>query len=178
MENSQGNRKFKPHLQEYDQVDIYDLLNDESSLYKVNRNFGSWEELIGNLVEGKTKHYKRSRKSLRQKVVTEVVYAFLDRMMKDVIYHNETFVFPYNSFAKLTIGINYDFDSPNYRFNIMTEGLNFAPRILLSNYSYKKIGKMYYTRFTRRWRKRLYIEIDNGHRYAPQKKIKYELRQL
>ena len=158
-------------------LSTYDLLDDQCNLFRVNNNFGTWEALFADFLKGKTTKEHRPKWQWRQRIIRKVVAIFLELLVKDLIYNHETFVFPYKNFGKMFIGINYNFKSPKYVFNIETGGLNFAPRIELTPLGLKKTGQLYYMCFLPKWRDLMEQEISNGRRYKVQKFIDYGLQQ-
>lgn len=151
------------------QLKLHDLLNDKSKQFKINNNFGSWEELFADYLYGSYKQERLSKKFNRDRIVKKVIAIFLKLLITDLIYNHETYVLPYTNFGKIVVGINFNFKSKNYMFDPATEGLNFAPRIMFTESGYERVGQRYYMNFVPTWRRKMQKEIENGRRYEIQK---------
>lgn len=137
-----------------------DLIDDKNERYQQYRRFESYQKLYEPLSDDfKKEHgYHYHTKA----IAALIINAFLDILIRDLIYNSNTFVFPKKGFGRLKIR---DAWLENRRYDIKTEGKYYILGFVMGR-MYRRYNRLVYViRLSKKYYKMLIDEVHNGHRY-------------
>jgi len=147
-------------------LDMNDLLDDKNPWWQRHNTFGTWKSFFSKLIKGKTKkdEYLSNYKRARMRVLKDIVREFCKIMIEDLILKNDSYEFPGDQFARLSIGYKLP-GTRHYKYDIKTGGKTYIPVFIFKEKAYNTIQVQYYFSLTRQWRELLQSEVDRGHKY-------------
>lgn len=95
-----------------------------------------------------------------------IVNLFLKELKNDLIYNNDTFIFPEKGFGFVYITDKTNVNSDKFMFNFETEGKTYGPKLFLNKELVKRNKRLYRMRFTQTGRKQIKEQIAKKHYYA------------
>lgn len=153
-----------------------DLANLNNPMFAWNRKIKSYGDNFRNIINSlrKISSYKeKTIEHIGRVVALQIIREFIKLVIEDIVYNNDTYKFP-NKLGTLQIGIKNP-NSPNYVYNIYTQGKDYIPVLNLSREKAIKINEHYCVDFTKQWKDALKEEVEKGHQYEIQIKKIHQL---